>query len=160
MKNRLRAANRAPAWLAVAAGAVLAVTLAASDAARAQARSAAHAKANGEALVAAVQTIDPAYVDFGQGGGKGLRYLEEETPDLEAGSAEFSDIAVDQATASVTVGANFPDPELWDSFRQSVSGAAASSCFGPEALAHEQFAVEGLLRLPFLVHAAAASACD
>jgi hypothetical protein len=160
MKNRLKVANRAPAWLAVAAGVMLAVMLTASNAAWAQARSAADAKANGAALVAAVQPIDPTYVDFGQGEGKGLRYLEEATPDLEAGSAEFSDIAVDQATASVTVGANFTDPELWDSFRQSVSGAAASSCFGPEALAHEQFAVEGLLRLPFLVHAAAASACE
>jgi hypothetical protein len=57
------------------------------------------------------------------------------------------------------VSANFRDPEAWDGFRQSVSGAATSSCFAPDALSHEEFAVQGLLRLPFLVRAASDGTC-
>ena len=55
--------------------------------------------------------------------------------------------------------ANSLESEPWDSFRHTVAGAATSSCFGSDALPHEELAVEGLLRLPFLVHAAATSAC-
>ena len=90
---------------------------------------AAGAQISTAALLATVQVVDPA----------------------EAG--------VTVAPATVTGGLNLPDPELWDGFRHSVSDAAASSCFDPHALAHEGLAVQGLLRLPFLVQAAAASAC-
>lgn len=81
------------------------------------------------------------------------------TGQLTASTSEPGDLAVDQAIRSVTLRTNAMEAEPWDSFRQSVAGAATSSCFGPDALAHEEVPVGGLLRLPFLVHAAATSAC-
>jgi len=136
---------------------MLAVTLAVSGAAQAQAAAGPHESV--PTLLASVQQIDPTYVDPNQPGGKGLPYLEDLTPDSEADIAQLTDLAVGQPTRLATAGANVPDPEQWDDFRHSVSSAATSSCFGPDALPHEEFAVQGLLRLPFLVRAASAGAC-
>ena len=46
-----------------------------------------------------------------------------------------------------------PDP--WESFRQSLAGAAVASCFSQEAVP----AAQGLLRVPVLLGAAAAGKC-
>ena len=51
------------------------------------------------------------------------------------------------------------EPEPWENFRQSMSGAAVPSCFGPTALSHQGFSAEGLLALPFLVQAAVVGKC-
>ena len=145
-------AKRSNPWLRLASAVVLMVTLA--SAAQAQERVAADVRASATTLVATVERVDPTYVDPNRASGKGLRYLEEGTQHSEIGP--LTGITVGQ---SMTVGANFPDRESWDGFRHSVSGAATSSCFGPDALSHEEFAVEGLLRLPFLMRAASAGAC-
>ena len=75
----------------------------------------------------------------------------------QAGAAAV--IAGVQPMDTIRVGLAVPSPEAWEGFERSVSGAAMSSCLGPDALSHRGFAVEGLLRLPFLVGAAAAGTC-
>jgi hypothetical protein len=113
-------------------------------------------------LLATVRQIDPIYADLNQGGpnrGKVTLFPEDGTPYPEVGTLQSTDITVDQGTGSVLVRATFPDPEPWENFGRSVSGGAMPNCFGPDAVSHEGFAVQGLLRLPFLVHAAAAGAC-
>jgi len=51
------------------------------------------------------------------------------------------------------------EPEQWENFRQSVSGAAVPSCYSPDAAPHQQFAATGLLALPFLVHGHIVGSC-
>ena len=159
MRTRSIDTNRGYRWLGLATAAMLTMMLAAPNAAQAQARAAAELQASATTLVATIQRIDPTAVDRTQASGKGLRDLEDAAQDKTAGTLQSTDIAVDRATGSVIVGADFPNSEQWESFRHSVSGAATSSCFGPDALSHEEFAVEGLLRLPFLVRAASDGAC-
>jgi hypothetical protein len=50
-------------------------------------------------------------------------------------------------------------PDSWESFRQSVTQTATPGCLQPDALRREPFAAQGLLRLPFLLHAAAVGNC-
>jgi hypothetical protein len=133
MRTRSIHPNGPYPYLRFVAAAMLAVALAASNASQAQERPADNAPTSATALAAATRPIDPTDVGFDPAGG--------------------------EATDSIIVDANLPDPEAWDNFDRSVAGAATSSCFGPEALPHGEFAVEGLLRLPFLVRAAAASSC-
>jgi hypothetical protein len=141
-----------------AAAAMLVVTLVASSAVRAQER-AADMQPSAATVVATVRPIDPTYVDPDPASGRALGFLDDGTPQSTAGTSQSTDVTVDEAGISVTASANPLESEPWDSFRHSVAGAATSSCFGPDALPHEEFAVQGLLRLPFLVHAAATSAC-
>jgi hypothetical protein len=84
--------------------------------------------------------------------------LEGVTQYAQASTSQ-TDIPLDPGASLVIVGADFPKPESWDAFGRSVSGAATSSCFGADALSHQGLVVEGLLRLPFLLHAAAAGTC-
>jgi hypothetical protein len=53
-----------------------------------------------------------------------------------------------------------PEPDQWESFSQSVSAAAVPGCFAPEAPSPERFGAGGLLRLPFLAHAATVGKCQ
>jgi len=138
---------------------MLTLTFAVTSTAQAQEKPAADVQSSAATLVAAVQRIDPTTVDLNQPGNKGLPYLEDATQHPTQDPSQLTDITVEEAARQVTVGANFPDAEQWDGFRQSVAGAATSSCLGPDALSHEEFAVEGLLRLPFLVRAASDGAC-
>jgi len=48
-----------------------------------------------------------------------------------------------------------PEPDSWESFRQSISNAAVPDCLGQQAVP----SVQGLLRAPVLVYAAAAGKC-
>ena len=48
----------------------------------------------------------------------------------------------------------------WERFSQSVAGAAVPPCFSPNAAPHGSFAAQGLLALPFLLHAAAIGKCQ
>jgi len=141
-----------------AAAAMLLVTLVACCAVQAQER-AADMQPGAATVVATVRPIDPTYVDPDPASGRVLGVPEDGTPQSTAGTSQSTDVTVDEAGISVTVSANSLESEPWDSFRHSVAGAATSSCFGPDALPHEEVAVQGLLRLPFLVHAAATSAC-
>jgi hypothetical protein len=47
----------------------------------------------------------------------------------------------------------------WEDFRQSVATAPTPSCFSSDPMPQEQFEPQGLLRLPFLLHAAAVGKC-
>jgi hypothetical protein len=49
--------------------------------------------------------------------------------------------------------------DSWESFRQSVVQGATPGCSQPDALRREPFPAQGLLRLPFLLHAAAVGNC-
>jgi hypothetical protein len=144
--------------IGLAAAAMLMATLATCDAVQAQER-AANVPPSAATVVATVEPIDPTYVGPERANRKARAVLEDGTPQPAAGTSQSPDITVDQPSSSMTVSANLAESEPWDGFRHSVAGAATSSCFGPDALPHEQLVVEGLLRLPFLVHAAAASAC-
>jgi hypothetical protein len=159
MRIRSIAANHAHPCLGMATSAMLAVTLAASNGVHAQERAVADAQPGAAAVVASVQRIDPTSVDLNTATEKGMRYPEDGTGQPVTDTWQSIDTAVDPETSSVIVGAHLPNPEPWDTFDRSVSGAATSSCFGPDALPHAEFAVEGLLRLPFLVRAAAAGTC-
>jgi hypothetical protein len=158
MRTQSIDSRRANPKVGGAAAAMLLVTLVACGAVQAQER-AADVQQGAATVVAAVRPIDPTYVDPDPASGRVLGFPEDGAPQSTAGSSESTDVTVDEAGVSVTVSANSLESEPWDSFRQSVAGAATSSCFGPDALPHEELAVGGLLRLPFLVHAAAASAC-
>jgi hypothetical protein len=48
-----------------------------------------------------------------------------------------------------------PEPDAWESFRQSVSNAAVPDCLGQQAVP----SVQGLLRAPVLAYAAATGKC-
>jgi hypothetical protein len=159
MRTRSIDPKRASAGLGLAMAAILALSFAVINPARAQQRAAADVQASATTLVAAVQQIDPTSVDLNQLSGKGLPYLEDATQHPAQDPPQLTDLTVDEVAGLITVGVNFPDSEQWDGFRQSVAGAATSSCLGPDALSHEEFAVEGLLRLPFLVRAASAGEC-
>ncbi len=157
MQARSIDARRAYPRIGLAAAAML-MTLATCNAVQAQQR-AADAQPSAATLVATVQPIGPAYVGPDWASGKAPAFLEDGTPQSTAGTSQSTDITADQANMSVTVSANRRESEPLDGFRHSVASAATSSCFGPDALPHEEFVVEGLLRTPFLVHAAATSAC-
>ena len=159
MRTRSIDPKRGYAGLGLATAAMLTLTFAVTNPTQAQERAAADPQSSATTLVAPVQQIDPTAVDLNQPGGKGLPYLEDAMQHPAQDPSQLTDITVEEAAGLVTVGANFPDPEQWDGFRQSVAGAATSSCLGPDALPHEEFAVEGLLRLPFLVRAASAGEC-
>jgi hypothetical protein len=158
MRPRSIDPKRASPSAGLVTAAMLAATLIAFDAAQAQERTP-YIEPGAAAVMAAVQPIDPTQVGHDQASGKGPRHLEDATQHSATDNSQFTDTTVGRATGSLTVSANFPDPEAWDGFRHSVSGAATSSCFDPDALSHEEFAVQGLLRLPFLVRAASDGTC-
>jgi hypothetical protein len=144
--------------IGLAAAAMLAVALATSGAVKAQERGAG-VQPSAVTLVAAVRPIDPTYVGPGRASGKALESPGDVMPQSSAGASQPTNSTVDQAINSVTVSAAVRQSDPWDGFRNSVASAATPSCFGPDALPHEELATEGLLRLPFLAHAAATSAC-
>ena len=144
--------------IGLAAAAMLVVTLVACSAVKAQER-AVDVQPSALALVAAVRPTDPAYVGQGRASGKAVESPGDGTPQTSTGASQATDSTIDQAIGSVTVSAAVPQSKPWDGFRQSVASAATPSCFGVDALSHEEFATQGLLRLPFLAHAAATSAC-
>ena len=158
MRARSINAKRASPSIGLMTAAMLTATLIAFDAAEAQ-QGTAYIQPRAATVMAAVQPIDPTHIGPDPANGKALGLLEDGTPQSTAGTSQSTGLAVDQPSSSVTVSANSLESEPWDSFRHTVAGAATSSCFGPDALPHEELAVEGLLRLPFLVHAAATSAC-
>jgi hypothetical protein len=159
MQTRSIDARRAYPRIGLAPAAMLVVALATCNAVQAQER-AAHAQPSAATLVATVQPLDPTYVGPDRASGKSVATLEDGTPQSTAGTSQSTDMAGDRASTSLTVSANLPpESEPWDRFGHSVAAAATSSCFGPDALPHEELAVEGLLRLPFLVHSAATGAC-
>jgi hypothetical protein len=51
------------------------------------------------------------------------------------------------------------ESDPWEGFRQSMASAAVPECFSSNAARHGAFAAQGLLALPFLVHAAATGKC-
>ncbi len=51
------------------------------------------------------------------------------------------------------------ESDPWEGFRQSMASAAVPGCLGPDATSREPFAAQGLLALPFLLHAAATGKC-
>lgn len=146
--------------------AMLMATLIAFDAAQAQERDA-YIQPRAATVMAAVQPVDPAYVGPGRAGGQAAEPPAEATPQSSPAASPPTDSTIDSAidstidqeTSSVTVSAAARQSDPWDGFRHSVASAATPSCFGPDALPHEEFAAEGLLRAPFLAHAAATSAC-
>jgi hypothetical protein len=158
MQTRSIGARRVYPRISLAAAAMLVVTLATCNAVQAQER-AADVQPGATTVVATVQPIDPTYVGPDQASGKAMAFLEDGTPQSTARTSRYTDMTVGEASSSVTVSANLPESEPWDDFRHSVAGAATPSCFGPDALPHEEFFVEGLLRLPFLARAAASSEC-
>lgn len=158
MQTRSIDARGANPHVGLASAAMLVVTLVTCGTVQAQGR-AADVQPGAATVVATVRPIDPTYVGPDPADGKVSGFLEDGTPQSTAGASQSTDVTVDEATISVTLSANSLESEPWNSFRHSVAGAATSSCFGPDALPHEELAVEGLLRLPFLVHAAATGAC-
>jgi hypothetical protein len=52
-----------------------------------------------------------------------------------------------------------PEPDPWENFRQTASGAAVPSCFAPEESPRGGLALGGLLRVPFLVYSATVGKC-
>jgi hypothetical protein len=52
------------------------------------------------------------------------------------------------------------ETDPWERFSQSVASAAVPPCFSPDAAPHGSFAAQGLLALPFLLHAAATGKCQ
>jgi hypothetical protein len=158
MQTRSIDARRARPRIGLAAAAMLVVALATCNAVQAQER-AAGVQPGAATLVATVQPLDTTYVAPKRASGKALAFPEDGMPQSTAGTPQSTDITAEPVSISVTVSANLPESEPWDRFGHSVAGAARSSCFGPDALPHEEFVVDGLLRLPLLVHAAATSAC-
>jgi hypothetical protein len=159
MRTRSIDAPRAFSSFSLTTGAMLVATLALSNAAKAQEPSAATVPAVAATVMASIQRLDPTYVDLNPASGNGLQHDEDAAQHSPAPTSQFDDSALDDATGLVVVSENVPNSEAWDGFRHSVSGAATSNCFGPDALSHEQVAVQGLLRLPFLVGAASSGAC-
>jgi hypothetical protein len=158
MRARSIDPKRASSSNGLMTAAMLMATLIALDAAQAQERTP-YIQPSAATVMAAVQPIDRADVGPGRASGKAVESPGEGTPQSSAGAAEPTDSTMDQATSSVTVSAAVRQSEPWDGFRHSVASAATPSCFSLDAQSHEEFAAEGLLRLPFLAHAAATSAC-
>ena len=144
--------------IGLAAAAMLVVTLVACSAVKAQERGA-DVRPSAPTLVAAVRPIHPAYVGQGWTSGNAAESPGDGTPQSSASASQGTDGTIDQAIGSVTVSAAVPQSNPWDGFRHSVASAATPSCFGLDALSHEEFATQGLLRVPFLAHAAATGAC-
>jgi hypothetical protein len=153
MRTRSIAVNHPFPYLALATVAMLAVLLAAPGGARAQRQPVAEVPATAATL------IEPNTVDLDRAAdtsrpGDGTEYSAGAT-------SQSNDVTSTQVPASVIVGEHLPALEAnpWDGFRQSVADAATASCFDSHALAHQEFVVEGLLRLPFLVQAATDGTC-
>jgi hypothetical protein len=153
---RIRSIEARPAHPRIARGAAVALVAALLACGAAQAQ---EAQPGAATLVAAVRAIDPARVGPGRASGKAVESRADGTPQSSAGASPPTDSAIDQAVGSVTVSAAARQSQPWDGFRRSVASAATPDCFGPDALSHEEFAAQGLLRLPFLAHAAATGAC-
>ena len=51
------------------------------------------------------------------------------------------------------------ESDPWEGFRQSMASAAVPECLSSNAAPHGSFAAQGLLALPFLLHAAATGKC-
>lgn len=51
------------------------------------------------------------------------------------------------------------DSDLWEGFRQSVASAGVPGCFSSNPPSQQSLAAQGLLALPFLLHAAATGKC-
>jgi hypothetical protein len=153
---RIRPIEAKPAHPRIARGAAatLVVALVACCAAQAQ-----EAQPGVATLVAAVRPIDPAHVGPGRTGGKAVESRGDGAPESSAGASPPTDSTIDQAVGSVTISAAVRPSRPWDGFRRSVASAATPDCFGPDALSHEEFAAQGMLRLPFLAHAAVTGAC-
>jgi hypothetical protein len=83
----------------------------------------------------------------------------DEHATLNSGTDNPPSAAGGQPIDSVSVGASLPRGEPWLDFDRSVAAAAVPSCLDPRAAQHALFVAEGLLRMPFLVSAAADGAC-
>jgi hypothetical protein len=158
MRTRSLDARRSYPRFSLAAATMLALTLAAGDAAQAQER-APDVQPAATPLVAIIQAIDPTDVGVDPASGVRAGPVDDAVPEPTADGPQAADSTLDQATSSVTVSATLPKSDRWDAFRESVGSAATPSCFGSDALPHEEFAVDGLLRLPFLAQAAATGTC-
>jgi hypothetical protein len=156
MRTQSIDANRARPYFGLAVAAIGVVMLTASNAVAAQERSAGAVQASPAMLLAIIRPIDPIYLDLNRADGTPR---QDRTSDSTTGERVPIDVTAGRAAQPVSVGPQVEDPELWRGFRRSVSGAATSSCLGPDALWREDVAVEGLLRLPFLVAAASSGAC-
>lgn len=156
MRTRPMETNRAHSYLALATVAMLAMAVAAPGAAQAQDGPVANAPTGRAMIVAAIQKIDPGTIGTERDEGSPSNdELEQST----TAAVQSGDVTSDQATLIVGASRPAPEPEAWEGFRRSMAGAATSSCFGSEALPHRELAVQGLLRLPFLVLAAADGTC-
>jgi hypothetical protein len=132
--NRMHArsidATKARRWLGLAVGTTLVVTLAAGTCAQAQERS-------GD-----------------------VTSVVESLPRNPLADSSGSTAANDEVDGLVVVGAGpAPRSEGWADFRRSVAASAIPSCFATDAVSHENFAAEGLLRAPLLVRAAVDGSC-
>jgi hypothetical protein len=159
MRTRSIAVNHPFPYLALAIVALLAVLLAAPGGARAQQQPVAEVPATAATLIASIGKIEPNTVDLDRA--DDTSPPEDGTEYSAGATSQTNDVTSTQVTASVIVGEDLPapEPDPWDGFRQSVVDAAKASCFDSHALAHQEFVVEGLLRLPFLVQAATDGTC-
>jgi hypothetical protein len=153
---RIRSIEARPAHPSIARGAAVTLVAALVACCGAQAQEAQPGVAT---LVAAVRPIDPTHVSSGRASGNAVESPGDGTPQSSAGASPPTDSTIDQAISSMTVSAAVQQSEPWDGFRRSVASAATPDCFGPDALSHEEFAAQGMLRLPFLAHAAVTGAC-
>jgi len=159
MRTRAIETYGASSSLTLATLAMLAVALTTPGAAQAEEQLVARGPQGPAMVVAAVEKIDPSRIgaerDHGTAPPEGAR---ENSATV---SVRSHDAASDPATLSLTVAADLPglQADAWDSFRRSIAGAATSSCFDAAAPSQQDFAAEGLLRLPFLVQAAADGTC-
>ena len=159
MRTRSIALNHAFSYLALVTAAMLAVLLAAPGGARAQQKPVAEVRATAATLIASIGKIEANTVDLDRSADTSR--TEDGTEYSVGATSQSNDVTSTPVTASVIVGEHLPapEPDPWDGFRHSVADAATASCFDSHALAHQEFVVEGLLRLPFLVQAATDGTC-
>jgi hypothetical protein len=137
---------------------MLAVTVAAPRAAQAKEPPVTNVHPERATIVAAVPKFDPGTIRTDRDDRSPSREPEQST----SAPVQSGDVTSDQTTLVVGASRLAPEPEIWDGFRRSVAEAATSSCFDPHALSHQdhqELAVEGLLRVPFLVRAVADGTC-